>query len=174
MKNIGKSVVAFLLGTLLTLPVGATIINLEAFMDCLQANAGLGTCAAGGSGTGTAAVTFDDTTSILSWDISWSGLSGTTTVAHFHGPAAPGVNAGVQVPLIGSPPDNPNIGSAMITMAQATDLLAGLWYVNVHSDAFTGGEIRGQVNVAAAPEPATLLIFLMGLVGLGALRLRKG
>ncbi len=171
MKNIGTSIVAFLLGVLLTLPVGATIINLDAFMDCTQANAGAGTCAAGGTGTGTAAVMFDDVTNLLSWDIAWSGLSGTITVAHFHGPALPSQNAGVQVNFLGIAPGNPSIGSTTITALQGVDLLNDRWYVNIHSTTFPGGEIRGQVT---APEPATVLIFLMGLVGLGALRLRKG
>jgi hypothetical protein len=37
------------------------------------------------------------------------------------------------------------IGSATITQAQADDVMAGLWYVNIHTDANPSGEIRGQV-----------------------------
>jgi len=140
----------------------ALIINLSASMDCAQA----GTCGAGGTGTGTATITLDDQTNLLGWNVSWSGLSGADFLAHFHGPALPGQPAGVQVG-IGIP--SPRIGSAIISASQAADLLAGLWYVNIHSTTFQGGEIRGQV----VPEPATLLLIGAGLVGLAAAR-RQG
>ena len=44
-------------------------------------------------GTGTAVVTFDPATKLLTWDINFDGLTGPPTMAHFHGPAAPGANA---------------------------------------------------------------------------------
>lgn len=121
----------------------AAIINLEASIDGAQANAGIGTMSAA---TGSATITLDDQTNLLSWDISWSGLEGNVTNAHFHGPAVPGVNAGVQVDIDFT--TNPTNGSAVIDDAQETDLPARLWYINIHSDrdAVTlGGEIRGQV-----------------------------
>jgi hypothetical protein len=143
----------------------ATIIELTASMDCAQANAGAGTCGAGGSGTGTASITLNDQTNHLSWNISWSGLSGVTTVAHFHGPALPNQNAGVQVGITTS---SPSIGSTDIAAQQAADLLAGLWYINIHTDSFPGGEIRGQVTVI--PEPGTILLLVGGLTALVAFR----
>ena len=148
------------------LPALAATIALTASMDCAQANAGAGTCGAGGSGTGSATITFDDVTNLLSWNISWSGLSGALTVAHFHGPALPNQNAGVQVDFLSIAPGNPSIGSATITASQATDLLNELWYLNIHSSTFTGGEIRGQVTVV--PEPTTALLLTIGLAGLAA------
>ena len=72
----------------------AAIIPLQATIDGAQANAGAGT---GSPGTGFATMTLDDVSNLFSWDISWSGLVGTETVMHFHGPAPPGANAGVQV-----------------------------------------------------------------------------
>ena len=42
---------------------------------------------------------------------------------------------------------SPIKGEATLTDAQAADLLAGRWYVNVHTRAHPGGEIRGQVGV---------------------------
>ena len=45
-----------------------------------------------------------------------------------------------------TPNASPFEGSATLTEAQATDLLAGKWYVNVHTEANKGGEIRGQVT----------------------------
>ena len=126
----------------------AAIINLTANMDCAQANAGAGTCAGGGTGTGVGAMTFDTVTNVLSWNVSHSGLSSAVTAAHFHGPALPNQNAGIQV---GIGTLNPAISSAILTPTQAADLLTGLWYINVHSTAFPGGEIRGQVNVITTP-----------------------
>jgi hypothetical protein len=82
----------------------------------------------------------------LTWTIVHSGLSGSLTAAHFHGPASAGENAGVAVPLAGSL-DSPINGSATISEAQMADLLAGKWYLNLHTAAHPSGEIRGQVMV---------------------------
>lgn len=95
--------------------------------------------------TGQADVSFDPESNKLTWSVSYAGLSGPATAAHFHGPAVGGRNAGVVVPLTGGM-DSPIAGSTTITKAQAADLLAGKWYVNVHTAANPGGEIRGQVG----------------------------
>ena len=93
--------------------------------------------------SGNATLTYDTASKRLSWKITYSGLSGTATAAHFHGPAQPNQKAKVALPI-------PNIsanteGSATLTDAQAADLLAGRYYINVHTAANKGGEIRGQV-----------------------------
>jgi hypothetical protein len=95
------------------------------------------------AGSGTVTATFDPATKQLSWEGSYSGLSGPATAAHFHGPAEPGKNAGVAVPI--APATSPLKGTATLTDAQANDLMAGLWYVNVHTEANKGGELRGQL-----------------------------
>lgn len=94
-------------------------------------------------GTGTANVLYDTATKMLTWKVSYSGLTGPATMAHFHGPAEAGKNAGVTVPFAN--PASDAEGSATLTDAQAADLLAGRYYINVHTDAHKGGEIRGQV-----------------------------
>jgi hypothetical protein len=96
-------------------------------------------------GTGTADITYDSASKVLTWSVTYSGLTGDATAAHFHGPAEPGKNAGVVVP-IGSKPTSPANGTATLTDAQAADLMAGRWYVNVHTAAHGAGEIRGQVT----------------------------
>ena len=144
-------------------PAIAASIPFHADIDCDATNAGAGTCGAGGSGTGLGTVTLDDATNLLEWVVSWSGVSGTETAAHFHGPATPAQNAGIQVGIgVGS---NPAIGSATITSGQAADLLNGLWYINIHTDAFPGGEIRGQVNVVPIPTAVWLFGSALGLLG---------
>jgi hypothetical protein len=96
------------------------------------------------AGTGTADLDYDAASKKLSWKITYSGLSGPATAAHFHGPAAAGANAGVKVP-IPNPTASPIEGSATLTDEQAADLTAGKYYINVHTAANPGGEIRGQV-----------------------------
>jgi len=120
----------------------ATITTFSATIDGAQANAGMGT---GSIGTGSATMMLDRDTNIFSWSISWQDLSGPPTAAHFHGAAAPGTNAGVQVGFDHT--SNPSVGSATLTSEQITDLRAGLWYINIHTGENTGGEIRGQVTV---------------------------
>ncbi len=97
------------------------------------------------AGKGTADLDYDAATKKLSWKVTYSGLSGPATAAHFHGPAEAGKNAGVAVaiPNAGSSPVD---GSAVLTDAQAADLLAGKYYINIHTAANPGGEIRGQVT----------------------------
>jgi hypothetical protein len=96
-------------------------------------------------GTGTAEVQLNTSTNVLSWKVTYSGLSGPATAAHIHGPAGPGANAGVVIPFQNAGA-NPIVGQATITPAQYGDLAAGLWYVNVHTAANPGGEIRGQLR----------------------------
>jgi hypothetical protein len=97
------------------------------------------------AGTGTADIDYDAASKKLSWKLTYSGLSGPATAAHFHGPAEPGKNAGVAV-AIPNATSSPAEGSATLTDAQAADLMAGKYYVNVHTAANPGGEIRGQVT----------------------------
>jgi hypothetical protein len=96
------------------------------------------------AGTGSLTATYDTGSKKLSWKGTYSGLSGAATAAHFHGPADPGKNAGVAVPI--TPNTSPLEGSTTLTDAQAADLQAGRWYVNVHTAANPGGEIRGQLT----------------------------
>jgi hypothetical protein len=99
------------------------------------------------AGTGTVTMTFDSDSKQLSWKGSYSDLSGPATAAHIHGPAEVGKNAGVVtwISTKGSPFPSPFEGSVTLTDAQAGDLMAGLYYVNIHTAANPGGEVRGQL-----------------------------
>jgi CHRD domain/PEP-CTERM motif len=159
------AVVSFL--TLGAAPAGATLFQLTASLDGAQEVPPVPTPA-----TGHASVTYDDVSGLLSWTIVFSGLVGTTTDAHFHGPGAPGVSAGIRVPIAhtdGLTADT-LIGSATISPAFGAELLADLWYINIHSTFRPGGEIRGQV----VPEPATLLLLGTGVAFLSMRRRARG
>ena len=97
--------------------------------------------------TGTADLTYDPATRMLTWNVTYSGLSGSATMAHFHGPAAQGKNGPPVIWLSekGAAVGNPIKGEATLTPEQAQQMMAGDWYINVHTQANPGGEIRGQV-----------------------------
>lgn len=99
------------------------------------------------AGAGSVTASFDPATKELSWSGSYSGLTGPVTAAHIHGPAEPGKNAGVVMWISekGQPFPSPFSGSAKLTDAQADDLMAGQYYINIHTAANPGGEIRGQL-----------------------------
>jgi hypothetical protein len=99
------------------------------------------------TGSGVATVTYNTTSKKLGWVVTYKGLTGKATAAHFHGPAAVGAKAPPVVPIKGNL-KSPIKGSATLTAQQATDLQAGKWYFNVHTAKYPDGEIRGQVLAA--------------------------
>ena len=131
-------------------------------------------------------VTYDDVTHAFSWSYTYGDNApdfdngalyngGTENGSHFHGPAPIGVHAPI-VRNLGT--GNPNTGSGTINAADGPDLLAGLWFLNVHSTECTGGEIRGQV-LFPAPVPSggsvyglLLAVGLIAIASVAALRSR--
>jgi hypothetical protein len=97
------------------------------------------------SGTGMVMATLDTATKSFTYSVTYSGLTGAATMAHFHGPAGPGVAAPPVVAVLKTALANPMSGTATLTDAQITDLEAGKWYFNIHTAANPGGEVRGQV-----------------------------
>ena len=100
------------------------------------------------AGTGKVEATLDTDSKVFTWTITYEGLSGDATAAHFHGPAAEGANAGPVVPLA-DPLASPINGNATLTDDQITQLQGGQWYFNLHTAKFPDGEIRGQLMAAA-------------------------
>jgi hypothetical protein len=105
---------------------------------------------------GVAFVTFNTGTGELCFSISYRGLTSKETNAHFHAPNPPGLNAGVVVqlpthPTQGSPKNGCVTPVPELTEQQRRELFQGLWYINIHTEKNTGGEIRGQVLPQSAP-----------------------
>jgi hypothetical protein len=93
--------------------------------------------------SGKAEATFDTDTKLLTWTVTYTDLTGPALGAHFHGPSDAGKNAGIVLPF--KTVQSPIQGTATLTENQATDLLAGKWYANIHTAANPGGELRGQM-----------------------------
>ena len=129
--------------------IGLSLAAAPAFAATEKFTADLNAAAVGAAdtstATGTAAISFNTTSKVLTW--TYKGLTGKATAAHFHGPAAAGASAPPEVPLKGSL-KSPIKGHAKLTDKEVTDLEAGMLYLNVHTAKYPDGEIRGQVEKA--------------------------
>ena len=97
---------------------------------------------------GTATVTFNNSTKMLTVSSgTYTGM--TATASHIHGPATTEQTASPVITLTAS--NGTLTGSAALTTAQEADLKAELYYINVHSATYTGGEIRGQLLKYVGP-----------------------
>ena len=139
-------------------------------MDVLQAGTNGGFGGGTGNGTGTISGDYDANTNMINYTLTWMNLVAPVSNMHFH-VGAPGVSGGVELGVPG-PWASPQVGSGLVdNETKEANLLAGNWYLNVHTDdgsggGFPGGEIRGQVIVSAIPEPSTAALLLCGLAGL--------
>jgi hypothetical protein len=134
-------------------------------------------------GSGTAGLVFDTLTNNLGWVISFQDLTSNVLFAHFHF-GAPGTNGPVRVDLgdldvfggasaIGKMSGIFVGGKTALSGADAADLMAGNWYINIHTSMFPGGEIRGQIlSGTFTPVPLPAAVWLM-VPALGALGLRR-
>jgi hypothetical protein len=94
--------------------------------------------------TGTGTFTYNPSTMTLTWNITYTGLSGPVVRATLSGPAAAGAN-GNPIMSLGNNLATPINGSAVLSASQAAQLLAGQWYVDIRTSQNRSGEIRGQI-----------------------------
>ena len=124
------------------------IVPLNAILDGAQE-----TPATASAGTGWMTATIDTVANTISYYMAYSGLTGAVTAAHFHG----NVNytqgpAAVKVPLVVTA--SPMTGTVGYSQADEGAILSGRWYVNLHTVANSGGEIRGQLSPLVVPMDA--------------------
>jgi len=185
-----RTALALIIATSLSLPAASADANIITFSGALTGTQEVPPNAS--PGTGLATVTIDDVTHSLLFDVSWSGLLSPTTIAHIHCCAPPGATA---IPATGVPTfpgfptgttsgtfnatfdlDDPGLINPMFVTANGgttaaafdaflTGLLAGNAYINIHTQQFGAGEIRGQL--APVPEPATWAMLLFGFAAVG-------
>ena len=104
----------------------------------------------GSTATGSATVVLNDAETQITVDVNFAGLTGGPAIAgHIHGPASPGNNAAVVFAFTGFPAATSGSFEEVfaITPTQVADLQNGLYYINIHTSDFPGGEIRGWLTV---------------------------
>ncbi len=137
----------------------------------------------GSGGEVGAGISFNDVTNVLTLNVGWgsgagfTNLTGSVSAAHIHGPtASAGVasftqNAAVKYSLdgatVGFNSSGTNGGWTATTVnilpGDVAGLLAGQFYLNVHTTLNGGGEIRG--NLVAVPEPSSFALIGVGVAG---------
>ena len=151
------------------------------------------------SGTGTAVLTVDFDTLMMEVNVSFAGLSGTTTAAHIHcctaTPGSGNVGVATVLPTFTDFPlgvtsgtydhtfdmalassYNPDFVTAHSNVSGAfSALIAGMEsgnaYLNIHTTFAPGGEIRGLLH--AVPEPEVYALLVAGLAALGWTKRRR-
>ncbi len=144
--------------------------------------------AGGGSGGKIGAGIFlDDATNLLTINVGWGSgngftdLTGNAVAMHIHdaGTASFTANGGVIVPLDSVAGFNSSLsnggfqGSVTLTATQTSQIQTGRFYLNAHTAANGGGEIRGNLVVSAVPEPGAIALLAFGMTAAVASRYRR-
>jgi len=105
------------------------------------------------TGTGSAEISYDPTMKMINYKIIWQlgATAATTTNMHFHGSETGSdmVSSGVALGITGFATGSSGTLNGMtvaLTDIQIAQLLAGKWYVNIHSSTVPGGELRGNIK----------------------------
>jgi hypothetical protein len=119
-------------------PASAQVVEMLARLDGLQE-----TPPSPSAGVGIGVFSVDSSSGVVDYRITFTGLLSPENAAHVHGFAPPGTPAGI---LFALPLGATKCGTFTLAPTQIADFLAGLAYVNIHTNAFGGGEIRGQIS----------------------------
>ena len=157
----------------------------------LPGNVTPGTSSTGFGGEGDIGLLFDLDTNTLTVDIEWGSgngfgdLTGEVTMLHLHGPTdnrAPRsftqrgpllINLGASLNFDSSATDGGLNETYFINPTNVNDLLQGRFYINVHTQMYEMGEIRGYVvRSNFVPEPGSIGL-LAGLAGMMIMRRRR-
>lgn len=101
--------------------------------------------------TGEISIQYDKCENLLKFTVTWNNLTGAPTGAHIHGVAARGVNASVKydfsalIPKTTSGTYTHSVKVDGIAIVEES-LLQGMYYINIHTATYPGGEIRGQLE----------------------------
>jgi len=101
------------------------------------------------SATGSIDANYNRLTKTLTYKVTFSGLSGNATAAHIHGLGEAGIKADIVQTFSGFPAKTSGTYSGTLLAEEVRikeeDILAGRYYINIHTAANTQGEIRGQL-----------------------------
>jgi CHRD domain len=188
---LGKVLTAFVLSIGLQANVAAATVNLGGTLTTgAEIPAPDLTGVTGPSPSGFVLAFLDTVSGDFNWFVTFNNLTTASIAAHFHGAANATQTAAPQIDIgnEGSPVNAGEAvdvfvtslglqnglfsGKATLGAGQITDVLAGLWYVNVHSTKNTSGEIRAQLlpvgGITTVPLPAALWLMIpaLGVLGL--------
>jgi hypothetical protein len=141
LRHVAGATIAFAAFLLVAPPAQAETIKLTAALSGKSEVPPIQSAA-----SGNADMTLDTTSRMLSWTVAFHDLSGELRAAHFHGQASVTENAPIMVPIGKRGDKSPLKGSTVLTPGQMAALLAGHWYINIHTAAHPPGELRGQVG----------------------------
>jgi len=147
LASLAAAAALFVGGSATTASAQAVLEDAQKYFAVLNAGQVVETPVPASNASGVALLTYNGQTGNLCYTVTFSGLVGTQMPAphgaHIHGPAGPGLEYPIHVAMLDS--GSPVNGCTTLTKDQAKYLKASDLYLQIHTDAFPAGEIRGQI-----------------------------